>query len=95
MAALGSNPIPTLSFAALWGWFVAALTHGTHATAVLPDCSGWNVVTGCDSTISAIFTILALGTIPSAPPEVNALFAILGLTCRGAGIWAVMQLIRG
>lgn len=95
MANLVISPVQALTFAGLWGWFVAAITHGTATLADLPDCTGWNILTGCDSTISAVFSILALGTIPGAPAEVNAIFAVLGLSCRATGIWAVMQLIRG
>lgn len=89
------SPIRTLGFALLWAFWVSAMTEATNQPTEIPSCSGWNVLTGCDSTVSKFLAVMVLGTIPGAPALVNALFAVIGVISRAVGIWAVMELIRG
>ena len=89
------SPIHAVTFALLWAFWVSLVTQATYNPAEIPKCTGWDVVTGCDSTKDSILSRMLLGTIPGAPGGVNVFFATLGVICRLVGIWAIMELIRG
>lgn len=89
------NPIRAVSFALLWTFWVSAMTAATVTPDEIPECSGWDVVTGCDETKSKIMATMAFGTVPGLGLEWNALFAILGVTARLTAIWGLLELIRG
>ena len=90
------NPVPALTYASLWAFWIALVTVGTYTLGTVPACNdALDVLTGCDSTFSAILSIGVLGTIPNAPSAVNTFLAILGLATRGTAIWGIVELFRG
>lgn len=89
------NPVPALTFTVLWATFVALVTAAAVPDSSIPDCSGWNILSGCDSLISRVLSIGVLGTIASAPTAVNVILGVIGLACRATVIWSVAELVRG
>ena len=89
------SPIKALFFAITWAFWVAAWGEVDQEIQEIPECSGWDILTGCGATASYLFQVAALGTVPGAPALVNVPFTILGLASRATVMWSLLELFRG
>lgn len=93
------NPVPAITYVALWGAYTSIVLTGTAAVSdvgVLPECADLSdVLSGCNSTVSKILALGVLGTVPGAPNLVNVFFAVLGLAARASIIWSIIEVLRG
>lgn len=85
-----------LTYALLFAAFTGLVGAGAIATQDIPACEDLlDIVTGCGSTVSAIFAAIAIGTIPGAPSVVNAFFGIIGVSIRVSVLMKLAKLIPG
>ena len=90
------SPVTAVVFALSWSFFVSVMTSATYVEEEIPSCRTITaILSGCDSTVGKILSVLVLGTIPGATLEVNLVFALLGVAARGVAIWGIIELLRG
>lgn len=89
------SPGPAVAFGLLWTLWVNYMTGAQAAASNIPDCTGWDIMAGCDGTTTGILSTIALGTIPGGNPDFNAFLIVIGLIGRVVAGWGIMELIRG
>jgi hypothetical protein len=79
-----ADPVPALTYAAVLAAFAAIILGGTASIAAFATCTqASDLVSGdCADVIHDLGLVIAIGTIPDAPFEVNLVFGAIGLACR-------------
>lgn len=85
------NPVPVVAFVVFWHLIVGLVSLTATPVPDQPSCSVVDVLTGCSDTFSAF----VLGTIPSAPAELNQIILFIDFVILVYFLWTFIVLVRG
>lgn len=89
-----ADPVPAITYAVIFATFTAVIFSGTASAIVLAECDDFDdLLEGdCADLVSELFDVVAIGTIPGAPLEINVFYGAIGLSCRLVlVVWLINQ----